>query len=56
MKEQMVEYPVSSLVTWEEAQNVARRIKVHKSLRTGTIISIDSCPGSKRTINRNESF
>lgn len=55
MKEQIVEYPVSSLVTWEEAQNVAIRIKVHKSLRMG-IISVDSCPGSKRTINRNESF
>ena len=50
MKEQIVEYPVSSLVTWEEAQNVARRIKVHKSLRMGTIISVDSCPGSKDNI------
>ena len=35
MKEQMVEYPVSSSVTWEETQNVARRNKSAQESENG---------------------
>lgn len=50
MKEQVVEYPVSSVVMWEDTQKTARRIESLKSMRRGTIISVDSCSGSKDNI------
>ena len=50
MKEQVVEYPVSSVIAWEVTRTFTRRVERFKSLIKGIIISVDSCPGSKDNI------
>ena len=50
MKEQVVEYPVSSVIAWEVTRTFTRRVERLKSLMKGIIISVESCPGSKDNI------